>query len=178
MSCTKPKMSSDEIEEIITVHIKAFEEKIEEKLIENKERVNDIVLQQNKFEEDIAKGGEDAALMIENMKKDLMKNIDDGFLNNKKEFDKIFKENDKRIEEQFLILSKRLDDIELVIQIGIAFLCAFTVFVVFICILERDRLNKVVDMSGFMAAEVDMLVKKREDDMNIKIEKMEQKVQI
>ena len=171
-------MSSDEIEEIITVHIKAFEEKIEEKLIENKERVNDIVLQQNKFEEDIAKGGEDAALMIENMKKDLMKNIDDGFLNNKKEFDKIFKENDKRIEEQFLILSKRLDDIELVIQIGIAFLCAFTVFVVFICILERDRLNKVVDMSGFMAAEVDMLVKKREDDMNIKIEKMEQKVQI
>ena len=170
-------MSSDEIEEIITVHIKAFEEKIEEKLIENKERVNDIVLQQNKFEEDIAKGGEDAALMIENMKKDLMKNIDDGFLNNKKEFDKIFKENDKRIEEQFLILSKRLDDIELVIQIGIAFLCAFTVFVVFICVLERDRLNKVVDMSGFMAAEVDMLVKKREDDMNIKIEKMEQKVQ-
>ena len=44
------------------------------------------------------------------------------------------------------------------------------------CELERDRLNKVVDMSGFMAAEVDMLVKKREDDMNIKIQKMEQKV--
>ena len=135
MSCTKPKMSSDEIEEIITVHIKAFEEKIEEKLIENKERVNDIVLQQNKFEEDIVKGGEDAALMIENMKKDLMKNIDDGFLNNKKEFDKIFKENDKRIEEQFLILSKRLDDIELVIQIGIAFLCAFAIFFcIYMCI--------------------------------------------
>ena len=96
--------------------------------------------------------------LITKMKKDLMKNIDDGFLNNKKEFDKIFKENDMKIEKQIANFSQRLDDIELVIN------------------LERDRLNKVIDMSGFMAAEVEMLVKKREDNLNDRIKKMEDQV--
>ena len=102
---------------------------------------------------------EESVVIIDNLKRDLIKSIDDGFLNNKKEFDKIFKDNDKKIEAQIGILTQRLDDVELVIK------------------MERDRLNKVIEMSGFMAAEVEMVVKKREEDLNMRITKMEEEVQ-
>ena len=102
---------------------------------------------------------EESVVIIDNLKRDLIKSIDDGFLNNKKEFDKIFKDNDKKIEAQIGILIQRLDDVELVIK------------------MERDRLNKVIEMSGFMAAEVEMVVKKREEDLNMRITKMEEEVQ-
>ena len=156
MSCTKPELSSSEIEEIVGLRVKEFEEKVEGKLAENNTRFEDLVRRQNEYEEAVVRQSE--VNLITKMKKDLMKNIDDGFLNNKKEFDKIFKENDMKIEKQIANFSQRLDDIELVIN------------------LERDRLNKVIDMSGFMAAEVEMLVKKREDNLNDRIKKMEDQV--
>ena len=158
MSCTKPELSSSEIEEIVGLRVKEFEEKVEGKLAENNTRFEDLVRRQNEYEEAVVKQSEENVNLITKMKKDLMKNIDDGFLNNKKEFDKIFKENDMKIEKQIANFSQRLDDIELVIN------------------LERDRLNKVIDMSGFMAAEVEMLVKKREDNLNDRIKKMEDQV--
>ena len=158
MSCTKPELSSSEIEEIVGLRVKEFEEKVEGKLAENNTRFEDLVRRQNEYEEAVVKHSEENVNLITKMKKDLMKNIDDGFLNNKKEFDKIFKENDMKIEKQIANFSQRLDDIELVIN------------------LERDRLNKVIDMSGFMAAEVEMLVKKREDNLNDRIKKMEDQV--
>ena len=158
MSCTKPELSSSEIEEIVGLRVKEFEEKVEGTLAENNTRFEDLVRRQNEYEEAVVKQSEENVNLITKMKKDLMKNIDDGFLNNKKEFDKIFKENDMKIEKQIANISQRLDDIELVIN------------------LERDRLNKVIDMSGFMAAEVEMLVKKREDNLNDRIKKMEDQV--
>ena len=158
MSCTKPELSSSEIEEIVGLRVKEFEEKVEGKLAENNTRFEDLVRRQNEYEGAVVKQSEENVNLITKMKKDLMKNIDDGFLNNKKEFDKIFKENDMKIEKQIANFSQRLDDIELVIN------------------LERDRLNKVIDMSGFMAAEVEMLVKKREDNLNDRIKKMEDQV--
>ena len=136
-----------------------MEQKIDDKLAENNSRFEDLVRNQNGYEEDIVQQKEESLVSIENLKRDLMKSIDDGFLNNKKEFDKIFKENDRKIESQIGILTKRLDDIELVIQ------------------LERNRLNKVIEMSGFMAAEVEMVVKKREEELNVRISKMEEEVQ-
>ena len=159
MSCTKPELSSSEIEEIVGLRVKEFEEKVEGKLAENNTRFEDLVRRQNEYEGAVVKQSEENVNLITKMKKDLMKNIDDGFLNNKKEFDKIFKENDLKIEKQIANFSQRLDDIELVIN------------------LERDRLNKVIDMSGFMAAEVEMLVKKREDNLNDRIKKMEDQVE-
>jgi len=158
MSCTKPELSSSEIEEIVGLRVKEFEEKVEVKLAENNTRFEDLVRRQNEYEEAVVRQSEENVNLITKMKKDLMKNIDDGFLNNKKEFDKIFKENDTKIEKQIADFSQRLDDIELVIN------------------LERDRLNKVIDMSGFMAAEVEMLVKKREDNLNDRIKKMQDQV--
>ena len=159
MSCTKPELSSSEIEEIVGLRVKEFEEKVEGTLAENNTRFEDLVRRQNEYEGAVVKQSEENVNLITKMKKDLMKNIDDGFLNNKKEFDKIFKENDLKIEKQIANFSQRLDDIELVIN------------------LERDRLNKVIDMSGFMAAEVEMLVKKREDNLNDRIKKMEDQVE-
>ena len=159
MSCTKPKMSSVEIEELVELRVKTLEQKIEDKLSENNSRFEDLVRNQNGYEDDLVKQKEESLISIETLKKDLMKSIDDGFLNNKKEFDKIFKDNDRKIESQIGILTQRLDDIELVIK------------------LERDRLNKVIEMSGFMAAEVEMVVKKREEDLSARITKMEEEVQ-
>ena len=159
MNCTKPKMSSAEIEDIVELRVKTLEQKIDDKLAENNSRFEDLVRNQNGYEEDIVQQKEESLVSIENLKRDLMKSIDDGFLNNKKEFDKIFKENDRKIESQIGILTKRLDDIELVIK------------------LERNRLNKVIEMSGFMAAEVEMVVKKREEELNVRISKMEEEVQ-
>ena len=159
MSCTKPKMSSVEIEELVELRVKTLEQTIDDKLAENNSRFEDLVRNQNGYEEDIVQQKEESLVSIENLKRDLMKSIDDGFLNNKKEFDKIFKENDRKIESQIGILTKRLDDIELVIK------------------LERNRLNKVIEMSGFMAAEVEMVVKKREEELNVRISKMEEEVQ-
>ena len=159
MNCTKPKMSSVEIEEIVELRVKTLEQKIDDKLAENNSRFEDLVRNQNGYEEDLTKQKEESLVSIENLKRDLMKTIDDGFLNNKKEFDKIFKENDRKIESQIGVLTKRLDDIELVIK------------------LERNRLNKVIEMSGFMAAEVEMVVKKREEELNVRISRMEEEVQ-
>ena len=159
MSCTKPEMSSVEIEELVHIRVKTFEQKMEEKLSEKNSKLEDLVRNQNKFEEDLVKQKEESVVIIDNLKRDLIKSIDDGFLNNKKEFDKIFKDNDKKIEAQIGILIQRLDDVELVIK------------------MERDRLNKVIEMSGFMAAEVEMVVKKREEDLNMRITKMEEEVQ-
>ena len=136
-----------------------MEQKIDDKLAENNSRFEDLVRNQNGYEEDLTKQKEESLVSIENLKRDLMKSIDDGFLNNKKEFDKIFKENDRKIESQIGVLTKRLDDIELVIK------------------LERNRLNKVIEMSGFMAAEVEMVVKKREEELNVRISRMEEEVQ-
>ena len=42
---------------------------------------------------------------------------------------------------------------------------------------ERDRLTKVIEMSGITAAEVEMRVNKREADLNIRIQRMEEEVQ-
>ena len=42
---------------------------------------------------------------------------------------------------------------------------------------ERDRLTKVIEMSGITAAEVEMKVTKREADLNIRIQRMEEEVQ-
>ena len=42
---------------------------------------------------------------------------------------------------------------------------------------ERDRLTKVIEMSGITAAEVEMRVTKREADLNIRIQRMEEEVQ-
>lgn len=159
MNCTKPKMSSVEIEEIVELRVKTLEQKIDDELAENNSRFEELVRNQNGYEEELTKQKEESLVSIENLKRDLMKSIDDGFLNNKKEFDKIFKENDRKIESQIGILTKRLDDIELVIK------------------LERNRLNKVIEMSGFMAAEVEMVVKKREEDLNVRISRMEEEVQ-
>ena len=159
MSCTKPKMSSVEIEELVELRVKTLEQTIDDKLAENNSRFEDLVRNQNSYEEDLVKQKEDSLVSIDNLKKDLMKSIDDGFLNNKKEFDKIFKDNDRKIESQIGILTQRLDDIEHVIK------------------LERNRLNKVIEMSGFMAAEVEMVVKKREEELSARITKMEEEVQ-
>ena len=159
MNCTKPKMSSVEIEEIVELRVKTMEQKIDDELAENNSRFEELVRNQNGYEEELTKQKEESLVSIENLKRDLMKSIDDGFLNNKKEFDKIFKENDRKIESQIGILTKRLDDIELVIK------------------LERNRLNKVIEMSGFMAAEVEMVVKKREEELNVRISRMEEEVQ-
>ena len=159
MSCTKPKMSSVEIEELVELRVKALEQTIDDKLAENNSRFEDLVQNQNSYEEDLVKQKEDSLVSISNLKKDLIKSIDDGFLNNRKEFDKIFKDNDRKIESQIGILTQRLDDIEHVIK------------------LERNRLNKVIEMSGFMAAEVEMVVKKREEELNARITKMEEEVQ-
>ena len=159
MSCTKPKMSSVEIEELVELRVKTLEQTIDDKLAENNSRFEDLVRNQNSYEEDLVKQKEDLLVSIDNLKKDLIKSIDDGFLNNKKEFDKIFKDNDRKIESQIGILTQRLDDIEHVIK------------------LERNRLNKVIEMSGFMAAEVEMVVKKREEELSARITKMEEEVQ-
>ena len=111
-------MSSEDIEEIINVKVKALEEKIEGDLAVNNTRFEELVLKQNTYEEEIVKIKEENVNIVEQMKKDLLKSIDDGFLNNRKEFDKIFKENDKKVEESIALLNKRLDDIELVIKLG------------------------------------------------------------
>ena len=42
---------------------------------------------------------------------------------------------------------------------------------------ERDRLTKVIEMSGITAAEVELKVTKREADLNIRIQRMEEEVQ-
>ena len=42
---------------------------------------------------------------------------------------------------------------------------------------ERDRLTKVIEMSGITAAEVELRVTKREADLNIRIQRMEEEVQ-
>ena len=42
---------------------------------------------------------------------------------------------------------------------------------------ERDRLTKVIEMSGITAAEVEMRVNKREADLNIRIQRMEEEVE-
>ena len=91
MSCTKPKMSSVEIEELVELRVKTLEQTIDDKLAENNSRFEDLVRNQNSYEEDLVKQKEDSLVSIDNLKKDLIKSIDDGFLNNKKEFDKIFK---------------------------------------------------------------------------------------
>ena len=42
---------------------------------------------------------------------------------------------------------------------------------------ERDRLTKVIEMSGITAAEVELRVTKREADLNIRIQRMEEEGQ-
>ena len=53
MSCTKPEMSSVEIEELVDIRVKTFEQKIEEKLSENNSKFEDLVRNQNEYEEDL-----------------------------------------------------------------------------------------------------------------------------
>ena len=118
MGCTKPRMSSVDIEDLVHVRVKEFGDCIEEKLAGTSARCEQLVRRQGEQEAEVVTQREEARVMVDTLKRDLMKSIDDGFLNNRKEFDKIFKQNDKKIESQITMLSQRLDDIELVIKLG------------------------------------------------------------
>ena len=118
MGCTKPRMSSVDIEDLVHVRVKEFGDSIEEKLAGTSVRCEQLARRQGEQEAEVVTQREEARVMVDTLKRDLVKSIDDGFINNRKEFDKIFKQNDKKIESQITMLSQRLDDIELVIKLG------------------------------------------------------------
>ena len=118
MGCTKPRMSSVDIEDLVQGRVKEFQDSIEEQLAGTSARCEQLAGRQGEQEAGVVTQREEARIMVDTLKRDLMKSIDDGFLNNRKEFDKIFKQNDKKIESQITMLSQRLDDIELVIKLG------------------------------------------------------------
>ena len=157
--CTKEDDSSPSTEEIINTRVKALETMVEERMAENNEVFESLVRSQDNLENVIVSNNEDTRNVIESVKQDMIKNIDNGFLKNKKEFDKLFKENDSKIEHCFLKLSEHMGGMETFIH------------------QEKERLNKSIEMCGMMASDMDMMIEKRESTIKNKINEFEEKME-